>query len=509
MTGLAELKAGTTNETTVTTLDAEAVWPNQAAPVVPGSVASLSTPTVLQAGGFFVSVPGHPSKADGTVDLLVATSDEATEFSKRTISSYKKDNFYHHAEWLDMNNDGRLDVVAARCYEPQYVGKPDSELIWIEQPEDASADWETHVIYPNGPDVAFAVVDLDGDGNSQIIATEFFVNQRLALYKCAGASWSECDADSTEVVVIDDEEGTFFDLQWVDLNLDGVKDLLVTTQVGAAGARARRCFICVPFHRVRRPRHLTPLYLGPWLRILLQGTDGKGKVLAYEVPSEWATDTWTKHELADGYAPLHRFLPGQGSPGVARAFPVSNQSPHIIVTADDGGYVDMLVPTGAAFEYEKVTVIESTGTVGSPATGDVDGDGIAEVFGELLAGCQTLVPARPKPTAHHTMPLYRLPSPSSTPNPLLVARRPHPQPRHHQCLSTTSRGWLCTASEVCELAHARSLTANNAATPRPRFFHKTGEGRAVGCASSRFLFRNPQPRAIFSYRTSPRANLLF
>mmetsp|Transcript_99547 Transcript_99547/g.284583 ORF Transcript_99547/g.284583 Transcript_99547/m.284583 type:complete len:199 (-) Transcript_99547:71-667(-) len=155
MTGLAELKAGTTNETTVTTLDAEAVWPNQAAPVVPGSVASLSTPTVLQAGGFFVSVPGHPSKADGTVDLLVATSDEATEFSKRTISSYKKDNFYHHAEWLDMNNDGRLDVVAARCYEPQYVGKPDSELIWIEQPEDASADWETHVIYPNGPDVAF------------------------------------------------------------------------------------------------------------------------------------------------------------------------------------------------------------------------------------------------------------------------------------------------------------------------------------------------------------------
>ena len=208
---------------------------------------------------------------------------------------------------------------------------------------------------------------------------------------------------------------------------------------------------------MRRPRHLTPLYLGPWLRILLQGTDGKGKVLAYEVPSEWATDTWTKHELADGYAPLHRFLPGQGSPGAARAFPVSNQSPHIIVTADDGGYVDMLVPTGAAFEYEKVTVIESTGTVGSPATGDVDGDGIAEVFGELLAGCQTLVPARPKPTAHHTMPLYRLPSPSSTPNPLLVARRPHPQPRHHQCLSTTSRGWLCTASEVCELAHARSL----------------------------------------------------
>ena len=143
----------------------------------------------------------------------------------------------------------------------------------------------------------------------------------------------------------------------------------------------------------------------------MQGTNGKGKVLAYEVPSEWATDAWTKHELADGYAPLHRFLPGQGSPGAARAFPVSNQSPHIIVTADDGGYVDMLVPTGAAFEYEKVTVIESTGTIGSPATGDVDGDGIAEVFGELLVGCQTLAPARPKPTAHQIMAPLPLPLP--------------------------------------------------------------------------------------------------
>ena len=106
--------------------------------------------------------------------------------------------------------------------------------------------------------------------------------------------------------------------------------------------------------------------------------------MAYEVPSAWATDAWTKHELADGYAPLHKFLPGQGSPGAARAFTVPDQSPHILVTADDGGYVDVLVPTDTVFKYEKVTVIESTGTVGSPATGDVDGDGIVEVFGEWL-----------------------------------------------------------------------------------------------------------------------------
>ena len=87
---------------------------------------------------------------------------------------------------------------------------------------------------------------------------------------------------------------------------------------------------------------------------LSQGTNGKGKVLAYEVPSKWATEAWTKHELADGYAPLHSYLPGQGSPGAASAFSVPDLAPHIIVTADDGGFVDMLVPTNTDFEYEKV-----------------------------------------------------------------------------------------------------------------------------------------------------------
>ena len=49
--------------------------------------------------------------------------------------------------------------------------------------------------------------------------------------------------------------------QWVDLDGDGANELLVTSQ----------------------------------------GTDGKGKVLAYERPADWeAGAAWTKHVLADG-----------------------------------------------------------------------------------------------------------------------------------------------------------------------------------------------------------------
>jgi hypothetical protein len=79
-----------------------------------------------------------------------------------------------------------------------------------------------------------------------------------------------------------------FNVAWLDLNGDGVKDLLVTSQ----------------------------------------GASGSGKVLAYEQPapgtSEWADGAaWTKHTLADGYKPLKAYLPGRGSPGetAARSVP--------------------------------------------------------------------------------------------------------------------------------------------------------------------------------------------
>ena len=55
-----------------------------------------------------------------------------------------------------------------------------------------------------------------------------------------------------------------------------------------------------------------------------------------------------------------------------------------MVSADDGGWVDMLVPSDANasdnWEYVKTRIVQSTGTVGTPAVGDVDGDGVPELF---------------------------------------------------------------------------------------------------------------------------------
>ena len=57
--------------------------------------------------------------------------------------------------------------------------------------------------------------------------------------------------------------------------------------------------------------------------------------------------------------------------------------PWVAVSADDGGWVDVLSPVSpdpADWAYDKARVVQSSGTVGTVAAGDVDGDGVAELF---------------------------------------------------------------------------------------------------------------------------------
>merc|ERR1711879_917832 len=95
---------------------------------------------------------------------------------------------------------------------------------------------------------------------------------------------------------IDDSEGKMFGVVWVDLNGDGVEDVLATSQ----------------------------------------GTQGSGKVLAYEAPSNWQNGSaWKKHVLADGYKPLKPLMPGTGSPGAAIPFSVEGFSAKFIAVSGD------------------------------------------------------------------------------------------------------------------------------------------------------------------------------
>lgn len=73
--------------------------------------------------------------------------------------------------------------------------------------------------------------------------------------------------------IIDEEEkNSYFNVQYVDLNNDGKKDILATTNTA----------------------------------------NGKGAVFAFELVGDYTEgpSAWKKHKLSDGYKPRHAFLPG-------------------------------------------------------------------------------------------------------------------------------------------------------------------------------------------------------
>lgn len=308
------------------------VWPNQASPAQQGAIAGSENKVVV-AGGFFVS----PKKSTGTVDIFDVSN--YPDVARTQVSEDKKGNFYHHTEWVDVNGDGKLDIVGARCFNPTKLfkkTKAKGELVWFEQPDDPTVGpWKTRVL-ANGPDVSFTQVNLDGDKNVQFVATQFFTSKQLAIYSCSHPTWSMCENNTdVSVVVLDTGDGAYFNVQWVDLNGDGKKDILATTNEA----------------------------------------NGKGAVYAFEQPKNWRTDTWAKHVLASGYKPKDRYLPGKGSPGSALAFDLfvgptgkaAASVPHIMVSGDDMGIVDILSPRqNQSFVYDQIRIINSTNTIGTP-----------------------------------------------------------------------------------------------------------------------------------------------
>lgn len=70
---LAAVKAGGgADAVDLITIDDDATWPNQADAVPAGAIDGVADGAgVVTAGGFFVAVPGYPSKATGSVDLFL------------------------------------------------------------------------------------------------------------------------------------------------------------------------------------------------------------------------------------------------------------------------------------------------------------------------------------------------------------------------------------------------------------------------------------------------------
>lgn len=307
-------------------------WPNKLSRVPPGYGDFIVVPD-----GFIV-----PGQEDG--NLFLARADGTIH----AVNERKAMTFYHEVEWHDFNGDGLLDILTVRC--TKLGGLPPwkftGEMVWFENPGKAQMDqvkWTERKIV-DGPDVIFK--SRPYNGGLAVFSTEFFNQQgpRLTVYLL------KPDGTMYDSRIIDTDQGGMgkpFAVDIVDLDDDGVEELLVTN------------------------------HQGPDDEVL-------PAVFAYEVNwNDLVKGEYPRHTLTYGPSENKVNTRGVGAPGFAHGFyPAAGMSgPKYIYAAGDGAFdVWILQPkAGKRFEYE-TKIIDINGTTGEILRYDFDGDGIQDLL---------------------------------------------------------------------------------------------------------------------------------
>jgi len=153
--------------------------------------------------------------------------------------------YYTDFKLVDMNNDGRVDVLFARNVEapPPYPGFDLfwNQLGWFEQPadpEDARAGkWRVNVLVNeefsdeqvnNGPGASFDVADLDGDGVLEVVYANFWGEAVSLLHTDSWEVGADGSPPAVEQLDLDNSLDYIYAVSFGDVNNDGQLDIVVT-----------------------------------------------------------------------------------------------------------------------------------------------------------------------------------------------------------------------------------------------------------------------------------------
>lgn len=309
-------------------------WPNAIAPVPADALKQLGLQSgILVPDGFLV-----PGKSDG--GLYIFGNDQSGKVvGPFCVTPEEKGFFYHTAKWVDMNKDGRLDLLSAHANKPLF-GSTTTGLVWYEQPADglATLPWKEHFI-TEGPDVFFEIADFDNDPSTiDVIATEFFSDQISLNFLDLDQGGNLTFRREFETNI-----GPAYFVQQAKLSGDNNTHLLVTNH---------------------------------------QADASKSGVFVYDVPPDVFTGVFDRHEVATDFAVSEGGF-NQAAPGFAYAvYPRTTQDqgelPLILVAGDGSQSAYLLTPTGP-YEYNQEVIIKTGGTVGSIyVSDDWDGDSYRE-----------------------------------------------------------------------------------------------------------------------------------
>ena len=142
----------------------------------------------------------------------------------RDIPSY----WYHKGHWIDMNGNGRKDLLIARTNYREGGGR----LVWLENPGDKALSdekpWKEHIIC-EGPDVETSVDYLPQYPNEIIVWAPMAKDKKLGFYRV-----STITGKLVSSRILEDDNGRMKSAQMVDLNGDGKKQLLFNNYEYAA-----------------------------------------------------------------------------------------------------------------------------------------------------------------------------------------------------------------------------------------------------------------------------------
>jgi hypothetical protein len=151
--------------------------------------------------------------------------------SSWTTHVYASWNEYASVKVIDLDKDGRMDIVLSVS---EHVGK----LSWFKGPADPeNGTWTERVIDTGLAKVhCFAVEDVNGDGNLDVIASEFEGAGRLIVYLAAGTSWtpSELGRDSLHNMRAGDIDADG-DIDFFGTYCFGIRPVLLYRNTGGGG----------------------------------------------------------------------------------------------------------------------------------------------------------------------------------------------------------------------------------------------------------------------------------
>jgi len=345
------------------------IWPNE--------VNLIDNRYLVVPGGFLVpGKKGHISIMDYKL-FRDAPQTRWTELVKNDHG------FFHRVEKINLLNkaaqsgDNGERFLTCRGYK-SVLGKSGGEMVYLDPKEDGTMEIKE---IAKGCDCFFAPIDLNKDGIPEFIIPAFFGQKAYLL-------WTEHplgDFTQPEYIrqrVIDNEIGAAFDVQIIDLDGDGVEEVIMTNHQNGKKGTLPSVFayqIVAPSQQALDELEARgQTFEGDQFTFSQSGPKNRISLFMENVE-------FRRHTLSNNFKVINRSFMA-AAPGAAQVVSTgkaSNYTYPVIVVSGDGSEKAYLLTrdsTEDRWSYHQEIFHDCKGTVGGITVEDIDNDGWSDVI---------------------------------------------------------------------------------------------------------------------------------